>query len=249
MTLYCSNLSNDQDMIRALGSMAVPIPIAFGDVVFWGASDTDIPIRVCVERKKIGDLASCILDGGYLYQAQSAKEAGMDVLCLIAEGQTRASPEDGLLEILVWGINPRTLRRAQIYEPVKPTIAYARFDQYLTELDYLANIIVKRSSDVRETAAIIKALWLNFQTPPSKHNSLHQMFSPPPQRVQLVKPSLVRRVANELPDIGWGKSQAVAEKFGTVRAMVEAGVKDWLDVDGIGKKTAEKVVRELSGNR
>lgn len=126
MTIYCSGLPNDQDMIKALGSLAVPIPIAFGDAVFWGASDTDEPIRVCIERKKIGDLAQCIITGRYLHQAQSAKGAGMDVLCLIVEGpQIRSNPDDGLLDMLVWGINPRTLKHSQIWEQVKPAITYS----------------------------------------------------------------------------------------------------------------------------
>jgi len=237
-------------MIKALGSLAVPIPIAFGDAVFWGASDTDEPIRVCIERKKIGDLAQCIITGRYLHQAQSAKGAGMDVLCLIVEGpQIRSNPDDGLLDMLIWGINPRTLKHSQIWEQVKPAITYSRFDQYLTELEYLAGVIVKRSADVKETASIIKATWDNFQVPPSKHGSLKQIFSPPPPLVPLIKPSLVQRVACELDGIGWSRSLAVAAKFGTVKALVDADVKDWMEIDGIGKKIAEKVVAVLRGER
>jgi len=248
MNVYCSNLPNDQDLIRTLGSMAVPIPIAFGDCVFWGVGDDDEVIRVCIERKKAGEFASCIRTGRYLHQAHLAKQAGMDVLCLIVEGQTRASPDDGLLEVPVWQpfiTRNGEQRRKQIWEPVKPATAYSRFDQYLTELAYLANIIVKRSSDVRETASIIKALWDNFQTPPGKHVSLRYIYSQPPPRVQLVRPSLARRVASELDGIGWEKSGVVARHFGSVRAMVEADSKEWASLDGIGKRTAESIVREL----
>ena len=247
MTIYTSNLLNDADMIKALGSIAVPLPIAVGDACFSGIGVNGDVILVAVERKKIGDMVSCILDGRYLHQAQISKELGADILCLIVEGAIRSNPDDGLLEVPVWGINPRTMRRAQLWEPVKPTISYSRFDQYLTELDYLANIIVKRSADVRETASIIKALWDNFQTAPDKHNSLHQIFSAPPPRVFLTRPSLVRRVAKEISGIGWERSAAVADEFPTVRAMVDAGVKDWESIEGIGKKTAQKAVRDLNG--
>ncbi len=246
MTIYCSNRPNDQDMIKALGSLALPLPLLV-DCAFSGVGDNDQSLAVAVERKKIGDLCQCILDGRYLNQVQSAKRAGFDVLCLIVEGDVRSNPDDGILEVPVWGINPRTLHRCQIWEPVKPTITYSRFDQYLTELDYLAGVIVKRSANVKETAVIIKALWDNFQTPPSKHNSLHKIYEQPVGQVLLVKPSLVRRVAKEMEGIGWERSRVVAERFPTVKAMVEADVKEWLGIEGVGKKTAEKVVKALRG--
>ncbi len=249
MSIYCSGLPNDQDMIKALGSIAVPLPIAVGDACFSGIGDNDSSILVSVERKKIGDLAQCIMDGRYLAQAQTAKELGADVLCLIAEGEVRSNPDDGLLEIRVWGVSPRTLRRCQMWEPVKPAISYSRFDQYLTELDYLAGIIVKRSASVQETAAIIKSLWDNFQTAPDSHNSLRSFFRPLPPKIQLVRPSLVRRVASELPGIGWERSQAVAGYFPSVMAMVTADIGDWSKVDGIGKKTAQKVVQVIRGGK
>ena len=109
----------------------------------------------------------------------------------------------------------------------------------------LAGIMVKRSRDVQETAAIIKALWLNFQTAPSKHGSLHQMYSQPSGEVFLTRPSLARRVAKELDDIGWTLSAEVASRFPTVRDMVEASVKDWKTIPGIGAKIARKVVSSL----
>jgi len=248
MIIFASDLPNDQDMIKALGSVAVPCPL-FTDAGFWGKGDDDTTMTIGAERKKIGDLVSCIYDGRLMHQAQIAKENNIDVFCVIVEGEVRSNPEDGLLEIPVWSINPRTMRRAEIWQPVKPIISYSRFDQYLTELDYLAGIIVKRSKDVKETAVIIKSLWLNFQTPPSKHGSLRQIYEQPNREgVLLVRPNLVRRIAKELPLIGWGRSKAVSERFRTVKDMVDATVKDWQEIEGIGKKTAEKVVRELGNS-
>lgn len=248
MILFVTTSPNDDDLAKALGSLAIRCSVP-SDVCFWGKDDDGGVLKIAVERKKVGDLAQCINDGRLIHQAQIAKENGIDVFCLVAEvGTIRSNPDDGLLEMSVWGINPRTMRRAEIWQPVKPTITYSRFDQYLTELDYLIGVIVKRSSDVKETVAIIKALWDNFQTPPSKHGSLHQIYTQPNQEgVLLVRPSLVRRVAKELDGVGWERSRAVADKFGSVRELVDASVKDWREIEGIGKKTAEKVVRAING--
>ncbi len=249
MTIYTSDLPNDEDMNRALGSMALPLPIATGDACFSGLGENSQPILVCVERKKASDLVACILDGRYVHQLQIAKDNGADVFCLVVEGLYRPNPRGGMVEVPVWGINPKTLRRCWMWEPLKPVIAYSRLDQYLTELDYLVGVVVKRSRDVQETVAIIKALYVFFQKPTDQHNSLHAIYKTPMDAVLLVPPSLVRRVAAELPSIGWQRSQVVAEHFPSVEAMVAAGVEEWSKLDGIGKITAEKVVAALRGGR
>jgi ERCC4-type nuclease len=259
MTIYTSNLPNDIDMNRALGSMALPLPIATGDACFSGVGADDKPLLICVERKHSGDLASCILNGRYQHQLQIAKDNGADVFCLILEAPPlRSNPEDGILEQLNWGINSKTLHRCQMWETVKPAITYSRFDQYLTEIQYLAGVIFKRTSDVKETAAVIKSLWINFQTPPDEHNSLHTVFHSPRQGVLLIKLSLARRVASELPSIGWQWSGVVAGKFPTVQAMVSATVEDWADLESVddkgkkrklGMKIAEKVVLAIHEGR
>lgn len=251
-SLYVTEMRNDADLFRALGSMATRVPLSHGDVVFFGVKEDGEPLRVCVERKRIGDLVNSILGGRYLYQAQSAHSAGFDVLCLILEGTFRPGPDTGMVEVprmrsmmTPGSLRPRVRRS---WEPIQPGISYSRFDQYLTELDYLAGIIVKRSQSVRETAAIVKALWLNFQTSPSKHQSLHQIYSPPMGQVDLLaRPGLVRRVAKELDGVGWERSRAVAKRFRSVREMVDASMGEWMEIEGIGKVTAQKAVSSLNG--
>lgn len=255
MTIYCTTAPNDADLIKALGSMALPLPIATGDACFDGVGADNQTIVIAVERKHAGDLAQCILNGRYQYQLQIAKENGADVFVLCLEAPPlRSSPEDGILEQLNWGINPKTMHRCQVWEPVKPTISYSRFDQFLTEVQYLAGVIFKRTSNVQETASVVKALWLNFQTPPDAHNSLHTVYHQPRQGILLVKPSLARRVASELPSVGWQWSKTVAEAFPTVQDMVRATVEDWaglehVDENGkrrrLGMKVATKVVQAI----
>jgi len=245
--LYCTDEPNDADLLRTLGSCAVCLPIASGDVCFSGKGTNGSDVLVCCERKKIGDMVSCIQTGRYLHQLQIAKSNNADIFVLILEGRYRRNPEDGLLEIPIWGINPRTLRRAELWEPVKPTTQFSRFDQYLTELARDVGVILKHTENVRGTADVILALYQNFQTPSDQHQSLRQIFNPAPPIVQLVKPSLIRRVACELPGISWVRSQVVIEYFQSVRDMVNADWEVWASLKGIGKKTAQKVVKSLGG--
>lgn len=248
MPIFTSDLPNDADMNRALGSIAIPCDLPWGDCCFWGVGDNGVTLKIAIERKKAGDLVACILSGRYLHQAQISKEGGIDVLVLIAEvGEIRSNPDDGLLEMKVWGINPRTLHRAEIWQPVRPAIMYSRWCQYLFELTRLAGIYVFQTHDVAETACVIRSLYSWFQKPPDQHGSLNMIFKAPAPTVQLVQPSLVRRVAVELSGIGWERSRDVAEHFRSVAAMVRADEKEWRKVAGIGKKLARSVVADLHG--
>lgn len=247
--IYVTEAPNDDDLYHALSCVSpVRCPIPHGDVLFFGIGLNNKALKISVERKHIGDMASCILTGRYLFQAQRAHSDGLsDVLILIIEGELRANPDDDLIEIPMWVWNPATKHKVRVWEPVLPNISYNRWDQYLTELDYLAGVIVKRSSGVKETADIVKASWLNFQTPPLEHSSLKQIYEAPLREVVLMKPSLVRRVAVQLPGIGWERSVAVDKRFSTMLELANAGIKDWSSISGIGKKTAEKVVKAVRG--
>jgi len=251
MTVFCSNLPNDQAMIKAIGSSAIPVPL-FTDVCF---SSIDSLLVAC-ERKKIGDMVSCIHNGRFLFQMQKCKEVGCDILFLILEGRYRRNREDGLLEVPVWGINPKTGKRAEVWQPVLPATQFSRFDQYLTEIQRDAGILLKHTENVRGTADVILALYQNFQKPSDSHHSLKQMFKPLTPTVQLVRPSLLRRVVSELPGIGWDWSAVVADTFKSVKEMVAADIATWSRLTRqsngkqrrLGKKTAERVIRALGGD-
>src|SRR3989304_1581471 len=128
-------------MNRALGSIAVPLPSLFTDALF---STCDNKLVSC-ERKKLGDLCQCINDGRFLQQMVVCREYQVEYLCLILEGRYQRNLDDGLLEVPVWGISPRSGNRGEVWQPVRPTMMFSRFDQYQTELTRDAGIIIKHT--------------------------------------------------------------------------------------------------------
>ena len=241
MIILCSDLPNDQDMITALGDAAFPMPL-FTDACFTGVGEGGTPLLVAVERKKIGDIALCMNNGRLLHQMQKAKEYNADVFVLIVEGpykSGRGRSLDGLLVV------PRGGRD---WVPVRPVMTFSRFEQHLTELDWLAGVIVKRTEAVRQTADLIKALYTNFQKEPDRHQSLRKFYRTAPSPVLLVEPGLVRRVAKELPGIGWERSRTVSDHFSSVEAMCTADVEEWARIPGVGKGIAQRAVEALHGN-
>ena len=240
-SIFVTDKPNDRDLALALGSMAAVIPIPHGDCCWFGVTENpDQPSRNLVERKHLGDMANSIIYGRYLYQAQCAKAAGFTELILVVEGRFRIGA-DGFLEIP--GYNRYTRKRG--WKQLIPAITYSRWSQYLYELTRLAGITVCRTENVHETAELVKALWLNSQEPLSDHGSLKQIYSSPAPVVQLVRPSLVRRVAAELPNIGWERSGEADRRFRSVQELANADEKDWAGIPGVGKKTAQKVVAAI----
>ena len=260
--MYVTQMPNDRDLARELGSLAITMPLECGDVNFFavGGWKTDKESLVLIERKKIGDITSCIHTGRYLHQAQNGYAFGADFLILIVEGDTKASPE-GLLMTRrqvafhqTFVVSPKSRRHKSAtispshtsrWYPVEPYIDYSRFSQYLDELHWLCGIQVKRTANVAETASQIKALWQMFRKPPDKHGSLEKFYHQPMRIDLLRKPSLARTVAAELPGIGWEKSKAIVAKFGSISAMVDASVEDWMEIAGIGKSLAQSSVAAL----
>jgi ERCC4-type nuclease len=125
---------------------------------------------------------------------------------------------------------------------------YHRFDGYLSELGLYLGVLVKRTQSPEETVAVIRSLWQLFQQPPSKHSSLESFYVQPPPRTDLLfrRPTFLRRVAKEIDGVGWDKSIEVERRFRSVREMANAPKSEWLKIPGIGEKTANRAVQELS---
>lgn len=237
--IYVTESPNDSDLASALGSLAIVAPIPHGDCVFFGVAEGRDNIRVCIERKKVHDIAACMTDGRYLAQAQAAHGAGFEYLVLIIEGLMRPSRRDGMVET----------PRGAGWVAMLPHTSYSRLNTYLDEVSLYMGVLVKRSASVTETAAQIKSLWQMFQRPPSEHQSLKKIYSSELQHTLLSRPSLVRRMAKELPGIGWDRSLAVDEHFCSVVAMVGAGEGEWASLAGIGPKTAKRVTAAMKAMR
>jgi endonuclease III len=89
-----------------------------------------------------------------------------------------------------------------------------------------------------------------FQREPEEHSSLKQFaITPEPISSFLSKPSLIRRMAKELPHIGWDRSKDIEKEFGTARelcrVLAEGERERLLDVDGVGKKIATDILESI----
>jgi ERCC4-type nuclease len=229
--IYLTTAANDRDLVRLFGDLAMAVPIPYGDFIFHGKVNGEV-VRVCGERKKFSDLVACINDGRHVQQVQSAHEADFQYYFLVLEAIWRETKDGEDTEFM------------QGNRWIRAGMSYQRVDAYLNELTYLMGVTVKYSKSSRETVRIVRGMH-DFFEDTEAHSSLKKFYSAPMSPVLLTRPSLVRRVAKELPDIGWERSFTIEQRWSTVREMVNAPADEWIELEGIGKGIASKIDQEL----
>jgi len=224
-------------------SLVKIVRLEYGDFSFIGNGPDEIPVSIGIERKTLTDLLSSLQTGRFSGHQLPGLLNSYYYVYLIVEGIWRSCPSNGILEILAgnhWQPVSLGSRRWMARE------AYG----YLNTLAVASGLVVWQTTSPRETALLVTILYRWWQKDWAEHKShlaMRKSRLRDGEGVSLVKPSLVRRVAAELPGIGWGKSREVERVFRSVEDMVQAEAGDWQRIPGIGKKIAEQAVRELRG--
>lgn len=234
--------SNDLlQIVRPWGIDAELVTLDYGDVAFCGNGPDGRPVQVGIELKRLSDLLQCITDGrlsghqlpGLLRQYQQ--------VWLIVEGEWRAGP-DGVL----------VTRHHGHWEPVRlGSRRYMHRDvmKFLITLEMKAGVHVQQTPDRATTARNVAALHSWWCIDEWDEHRAHLALDTARDTAMLVRPSLVRRVAAELPGIGYQKSGAVSAKFKTVRDLANAPESDWREIDGVGKTLSKRIVGAISGEK
>lgn len=231
--------------LRALGADVEVTTLEYGDAAFTG-THTGI---IGVELKRLGDVLNCIDSGRFAGHQLPGLLQHYDAAYLIVEGLWRPSPTDGVLEAFRGSWVPvKTGHRHRLYREL---------DNWLTTMEVLGGVHVRRTGTEHETARTVFDLH-DWYVREDEHKS-HLAFDSSTQialQSQLAKerrrngrgaalfpeqPSPKRVFASMLPRIGVEKSGMVAGAFESVRAMVNAPEADWLKIPGIGKKMVGQI--------
>jgi ERCC4-type nuclease len=208
--------------------------LAYGDFAFSG-NDEDGPVFVGIERKTWTDLVTSLTSGRLISHQIPGLCNTYNHRYLLIEGMWKNERKTGLLMVK----NGRGYR-------------YVGMDRYWMSKDvfgWINTLCIKgglnlvMSNNIYATAAIVTALHTWWAKPYSSHKGLDGF-----KRMEgtgMVKPTLFRRVAAELPGVGWDRSQKAVRHFGSVLEMMQATEDDWASIEGIGPKTAAKVVAAI----
>ncbi len=205
------------------------VHLDFGDFAWVGRGIGGEPYPVGVERKTIGDLISCIKTGRFSGHQLPGLLNTYKTVYLIVEGLMQCSPTNEQL-CTRWGSD---------WIPVEGIKGSAVIG-YLNTIAVMGGVIIWHTGSPRETTAYLMALhdwWTKKDL--DKHRSHLQIRYKVPTFIPQM--SLVRRIAAELPGIGHDKSGKVEEKFGSVRRMINAEEKEWMEIEGVGKTIAKNI--------
>ncbi len=216
--------------------------LAYADAAWLGLGPDHRPVPIGVEYKTVGDALNCMCDGRFAGHQLPGLVASYEVIVLLLEGCTRPA-SDGILQ----------LQHATKHYWYAPKVGIRRFmyrdlDHWLATLTFKAGVRVIRTSCLEESAAAVSNLYTWWTAKDyADHRSHLALQDSLSERVNIVRPRLLRRIAAELPGVGWTRSAAVDRRFGSVMEMALADESDWAKLEGIGKTTAQKVCAAIRG--
>lgn len=226
--------------VRKIGVSIETTQLQFGDVAFEGKGP-DGTIMVGIELKKLHDILNCIDDSRYNMQRIGMKNM-YQVSALYVEGHWKPHDGNGLL---MEGFNGGVSFGYCKHRTGRPM--YAKLRRYLYSVS-LSGVLVCHTRDAFHTAYDICELFHYFQKKWQDHTSLleTQKLNIP----QLArKPTLVRKWAADLSDVGVKLSMEAERHFRKPITLATADESEWLKLPGVGVKTAQQIVREIWGVR
>jgi len=216
--------------------MGVEVESAFlpaGDVEIVG-NGSEGPVLVGIEHKTWEDAIQCMRNGRFAEQARGMRDY-YQVRWLMLEGRIRCV--DGLVE--VW--------RGTKWFKLPGRIRYSELVAWLATMTQIGGMLLWRSENRDESVAWLKGMNTWWTTREWADHRSHMDFYEPPSGNPFLEPNLAVRVAATLPGIGMVKAERVAKHFGTARKIMLASEDEWMYIEGVGKKSAAKIVNAVEG--
>lgn len=221
--------------LRRLGAKVDVTTLPYADIAFDGLGRDNVPVRIGVERKKVTELLGAFSNPRFTGRQVPGLLRSFDVVWLLVEGPARCGPDGEL----------RLFNRVAGYGYHRHS--YVDFERFLLTLQQKAGIHIMRTDGFTESVHWLYALYGWWQKPWEAHQSAYEVGVATPDAAFLRPQTLVRKVAAQLPGIGWTRSAAVEKVFADVRTMATAPRRAWEAIEGIGPTTARRVTRALRG--
>jgi ERCC4-type nuclease len=218
---------------------AVLVHLEYGDAMIIGHG-ADGEVEIGVERKTIGDLVNSITTGRLSGHQLPGLLSTYYKVYLIVEGMWIGRGAGDELEVQGHRRMWKELERG------KRKFRASDIWAYLTTLE-ATGVVVRTTYDLVHTCQMIKYLakwWGKEWGAHRGHDMLHK-GGPPAAELRVGKPSMVRRVAAELPGIGWKRARSVESLFRTVEDLVVATEEELREIEGVGEITARAIYKSL----
>ncbi len=249
-TLWIDSRTGSKDLLDCFKPFDIPTEITVlpaADVYFTGYGPDNKETSVGIEVKRLSDILTCIRDGRFSGHQLPGLLDTYDRSVLMIEGVWRPG-SDGILEEFVSGK----------WTAARGKFMYRELTAFLLTIAQICGLYIERTSNRHETVMQIATYYLWYQKKWSEHSGHKIMHNRNMtadrngRQVRLVKPSLLRRVVNQIDHIAGERSAAIAGDgeevigyFNSVYDMVLAEPSDWRNIKGIGRKGSQDIVRAL----
>lgn len=241
--IYVDGRAGSHDLVAPLRKVGLPVEettLQFGDLFFVGRGEEGAPLAVAIEHKKLPDLVQSLNTDRLAGHQLTGLQQHFDRSYLIIEGEWDHDIEGRV-------IVPRKGFKSHM-QPLKGAPFAAVLEQRVINLATRGGVTVRWTRSQKETVRFVAALYRYWSDRDLDEHSSHlAIYAPDLDRSLLTPVSLKRRLASQLPGIGYVRSQAVDEHFPSIWAMVNASAEEWTTIEGVGKTTAEKVVAACRG--
>jgi ERCC4-type nuclease len=164
-----------------------------------------------------------------------------DIVYLVVEGNWRPNMHSGLVELADSQWHWHTLGRG------KSAYTYRELVGRWNTLAVACGVIIAYTRDPQDTAAWIRFTYNWWQKDFSEHKS-HRGFNRVnnlDRKVHFIKPTILRRMLKELPEVGWDLTEALEAAYPTMELLVAATETDLRSIPGVGKVIAHTIYRLL----
>lgn len=223
----------------AKGITVQDVGLSSGDFYFQG-NGPDGRIDIGIERKTVDDMLDCIETGRYMNSQRLKMKEDYNISVLFLEGHWRPHDPDGWLmegykDGLSWGYNKHRSQRS----------LYSGLYRYLISVAS-TGVIICYPRNIWQCAYDVVEWYHYWQKPFHEHNSARDIYMPAIPSLT-AKPSLVKKWAYCLDDVGPKISDLAARHFRKPITLAEADETEWVKIPGVGVKMAKDIVRKIRG--
>lgn len=222
-------------LLKSRGVKGVTLTqMTYGDIAIDGNGPGGMPVAIGIEYKKLGDMVQCIENGRFTGHQLPGMLESYDQIHLLVEGIWREG-RSGLIEV----------PRGSSWQPMSRGMTASALWGFLHTMSNKLGLKVSHTGTTSQTVDWLYHLNRWWTEKEYEEHKAHLAFDNSAALSLVSRPSLRRRIAKELPGIGWGRSGDVARHFPSVIDMLIAGEQEWTSIKGIGKETARRVVRAI----
>lgn len=226
----------------------------FGDIAFEG-NGPDGKWFIGIEYKQMQDFVACMKDGRFVGTQLPGMLDDYDMCFLLLEGTPRMDAQSGHLYVYFG---------KDMSYPLAVTMS--QWTNYKTSISLFTALggkpcIILTSGNIQESVMAIRATYSYFQKPWEEHNSVGRpdetkLYRLPSMFLPIKEPVpgdpeypkyMLRRMLFQIHRMGWETAGQIAERFGTVEALMAATQKEII-ADGVGVTLANRIYVTLHGH-